>query len=637
MNASRTRRLTGALLAVLAMCCSTSLALAGPPSPPPALPAITSIQIGDSAACDSCVPHVCAAQMIPVTIHGAFASPCWTFLGIEVLQGMAGVNGGPIFGPTVVRVLVRDECPADSGGCLAVLSPFTGSTTLGPHGPGSYNVEVQLVVQSCADSLSLRLAQMLTRAFEVDSCPPPQQNCVWSFLKPANQPADSLEQCTLRLPPGGTGSIVFDAFVSGDPVAGVQGEISAQAPLKVVGIESAVPAPGMHVQWRPLPYGAAWTVFADHGAPIEPGWHSLLRVTVKPDSMLARDSLGVDSLVIPHPFVAYVLGGVGAAADSNGNHVDICYVPTFAMVAARVCIVPGEGCDVNLDGVVDVADLVRMVRCWFRPGSCPDPVGTQPDCTGDGAFHLDDVMCCARRALGEPSNRPPVPPGALSVAFETPVDLGGGVIEAPLVIRGAAGLDGALLHLVYPVDRYELAADPAGGDAGAGWMPLSEPGPGDVVLGLLRLDTSASGEIRVPVRLRLLPGQSPGGSLLISEGSLIAPDGNSIAVDLSRVTAPLSAGAGADSRRVELSRPMPNPSSGDTRFDVTLPAAASAVDLAIYDVAGRRVATLWHGSLEAGKRAFTWHPAGARGGVYFARLVVNGEVRASRLTLQGSR
>jgi hypothetical protein len=49
------------------------------------------------------------------------------------------------------------------------------------------------------------------------------------------------------------------------------------------------------------------------------------------------------------------------------------------------------------------------------------------------------------------------------------------------------------------------------------------------------------------------------------------------------------------------------------------------VDWALYDVAGRRVATLWRGSLEAGVHELSGTPARAlAGGLYFSRVSVNG-------------
>ncbi len=70
--------------------------------------------------------------------------------------------------------------------------------------------------------------------------------------------------------------------------------------------------------------------------------------------------------------------------------------------------------------------------------------------------------------------------------------------------------------------------------------------------------------------------------------------------------------------------PSPNPGRGRTRFAVAL-SHAQRVDLTIADVAGRRVAGIHHGRLEAGEHAFDWDGSAGTGtrtpaGLYFLIL-----------------
>lgn len=80
--------------------------------------------------------------------------------------------------------------------------------------------------------------------------------------------------------------------------------------------------------------------------------------------------------------------------------------------------------------------------------------------------------------------------------------------------------------------------------------------------------------------------------------------------------------------------PAPNPSTGSTR--VTFSAAArGAFTLAVYDVAGRRVAVLFDGVAEPGDREVIWDGRDAEGrrspsGIYFARLSCEGTGVATR-------
>jgi flagellar hook assembly protein FlgD len=72
----------------------------------------------------------------------------------------------------------------------------------------------------------------------------------------------------------------------------------------------------------------------------------------------------------------------------------------------------------------------------------------------------------------------------------------------------------------------------------------------------------------------------------------------------------------------------PNPFNPQTRITFTMPAPGPA-RLSVYDVAGRRVATLVDGPVGAGASTVTWRGVADDGrpvasGVYFARLEADG-------------
>jgi uncharacterized repeat protein (TIGR02543 family) len=77
-----------------------------------------------------------------------------------------------------------------------------------------------------------------------------------------------------------------------------------------------------------------------------------------------------------------------------------------------------------------------------------------------------------------------------------------------------------------------------------------------------------------------------------------------------------------------LGPPIPNPSRGALRVELSLP-RASAVRLEMMDVQGREVARLADGTFTAGRHEVTWSGFGAgqprRSGVYFLRLHVSGK------------
>lgn len=99
------------------------------------------------------------------------------------------------------------------------------------------------------------------------------------------------------------------------------------------------------------------------------------------------------------------------------------------------------------------------------------------------------------------------------------------------------------------------------------------------------------------------------------------------------VTVQAPAGFGLP-RAVALPPNSPNPFRVATTLTIELPAAAQ-VRLLIFDVSGRAVATVFEGTLEAGRHGLVWDgrtdagPAAA--GVYFGRLEALGQVRTRKL------
>lgn len=96
--------------------------------------------------------------------------------------------------------------------------------------------------------------------------------------------------------------------------------------------------------------------------------------------------------------------------------------------------------------------------------------------------------------------------------------------------------------------------------------------------------------------------------------------------------APVAGEPGPAGAATALLAPAPNPTPGTTTLRVAL-AEAGEVDLAVYDLLGRRVATLAAGARPAGTTEATWDATGAPAGVYVARLRVGGRTFTRRLTV----
>lgn len=95
-----------------------------------------------------------------------------------------------------------------------------------------------------------------------------------------------------------------------------------------------------------------------------------------------------------------------------------------------------------------------------------------------------------------------------------------------------------------------------------------------------------------------------------------------------------------DSLKAGLSASHPNPFQDQTSFAVSV-AAPTLVDVAVFDLAGRRVVTLHHGVLPTGTTGLAWNGrrrdgTRAAGGIYFYRLTLPDRVVTRRVVLLGT-
>lgn len=87
-----------------------------------------------------------------------------------------------------------------------------------------------------------------------------------------------------------------------------------------------------------------------------------------------------------------------------------------------------------------------------------------------------------------------------------------------------------------------------------------------------------------------------------------------------------------------LGAPAPSPSAGTVHFELGLPPGATSVELALYDPAGRRVATIFTGALPEGRQAILWDGRdesgrAVRAGIYFARATAAGQTETRKVIL----
>jgi hypothetical protein len=172
------------------------------------------------------------------------------------------------------------------------------------------------------------------------------------------------------------------------------------------------------------------------------------------------------------------------------------------------------------------------------------------------------------------------------------------------------------------------------------WYPLLDlQDPGHVHLGGIRLGDSGANEFDVEIFMVSTAPALPGDQLVVVGADLAGRDGSVLTprdpLPALSLTAPAPPGPGPGPlppTTLALSAPRPNPFTTSTSFEVDLPNSAP-IDLAVHDLAGRRVATIASGVYPAGRRVFDWDGAGMRGGIYYVRLRVNGQVLSTRVAL----
>lgn len=588
--------------------------------PAPRAPLITTIEVG-SPPCAGCrSDQTCAGDSIPVQIAGVFPDGCWEFRGVEVLRSdPTPIEPQP---PRLRASLFRNDCLDRL--CVPAPVPFAARLNLPPLLAGVYTLEVeerQTVLCGIPPDTSFRHGV----GFKVGERCSTAAGCFITDWVHGSDPCDTLVNR------GQPGHITLAALSNTVPMAGLQGTLTfSGAGLRITELTGVGPAATWHVAWEPTTNGARFVMFSTDGTLIPetdpvflPG--AVLRVTVA----IAGDQ--------PPSPVTYLYAGELRASDPGGLEIPPCPSLTLVLAAARICFT-GASCDLNLDGAVDVRDLVVMVQCVNGTGACPNP-GSGLDCDGSGQPTLDDVLCCAQAVLHGtmPGSTPARSEPEVQVTFGAPVSTASG-LDVPLRIERADRLGAARVSLRFPPDRFEIGSVEVTTGAST-WLGLHAVDGSDLLVGLIRVGSnsqeSARRDLQVTLRLRLRSGQGLGGALRLESGDFSGPDAAALTVDFTPVSLPL----GGDGR-LALSAPQPSPFARETRFAIALP-SADDLELTVHDLVGRRIATLFRGRVEGGTPVFRWtgtddDGAPARDGVYFIHARgAGGDVTRKVVLLRG--
>lgn len=596
------------------------------PAPPPnQLPYLKHVIIGERHT-TGIVPSVCANDSFPVRLIGEFPDDCTTLAGVELITL-------PTFGFAAAPPLIRIKYT--SGDCLGrpcIAEPVRWEKILWlpglPRGT-HYQLPLDAYVVSdvCpvpGDSLFLGMIQ---RAFiVVDDCSTNTTMCLdpsWQIGLTRN------DRCDAFLDEDGKAAVTLKLGTS-VALAGLEGDINLYpGALQIIDIEPVGPAAGMNLGWQPTPDGASFVMFAKEGAPIPGGTlpHHL-RVPILRVTVAAGDA------TIPPPPRTVITVGRLLGATEEGRGVPRCPTPAVIEPDDQAFICVARLCDFDGNGVADVRDLVRMVRCIRGEGSCPADV-LRFDCNGDTVFDIDDVFCCARVILrgspGEPGDG--TRDESIRVSLGEPVE-NGDLYGVPLRLDSGTALGGTQLRLRFPADRFELVGVSSGDLSQDGWLLIHEVDGDEVTIGAVAIG-AAGVPPALDLELRLRPGQTAAGSITLVDAEFADAEGAALIADLGDVQTSLGAGTFA------LSPGNPNPFSTSTRFSVTLPARGD-LRVGVFDLSGRRIALLHEGPATAGTHEFRWDGrdgsgSQVRGGVYFVRARSAGELLTRKAIYLGGR
>jgi hypothetical protein len=596
-------------------------------------------------------PEPSACDSVRIEVSGDIPNDCYDIVGATI--------SGPTSYPCMlaipcpasfsVQITVREPNPAIERPCLVVSSPYTRSFRVGKLPFGGYGVVAhERVIPFSPDSTdSVVTESFASGSFTVkpDSSCAGKPGCfLLGFLPDRADDGMSIDpRCTASAPPGGTACLDLVLTNSG-VVGGLQAtlDISSFDPpvppdavLHAVSVEPIGPAAGFQVGWTAEGSQTKLLLYSTSLTSIAPGYGLVLRICYS-----------VAAGAVPHRF--RVFPTTAMAADPAGDSIPPC--PTFAAIPPGIICVGAQACDVNGDGVSDVLDIIRLVRCALATTACPDSIAARADCNGDGTVDIRDVVCCVRKiveipgGLGAsiPSLVPrtgTIPAGENSISFEGAPRWTNAVDGVATVRIETAESWGGTQFVINPgaapVRIRSLSLDQASVRAGS-QLEWAIDGSGIVHAMLYETapDVRPPATYRVLVRVERVPSDAGSGIVRIQGVKAGTSAGTETAISLFNPSFDVEAGAVAAPM---LLGAQPNPTSGVTEIGFALPADARGT-LRVYDVAGRLVRTLTEGPMTAGVHRARWDGLDARGhavrtGVYFAKLEVGKAIHSERILL----
>jgi hypothetical protein len=559
------------------------------------------------------------------------SNPCYKLIRVRLGELELLPTMGPVPGYEVgVRIVVQEPNPDLDVACPEVIQPYERTLYLPYHPFGFYQAHAtEYLVPFSTDSTATPKdsTSRVGTVFHVDpdSCMTP--GCYrLSFNSPfVNAFCDAVG------PPGGTACAIV-SLGSLDPVAGLQSVIHVTDPrvdpgvpvpgsiLRPVSVEAIGAARGFQVNWTADGSTVKFLLYSSEGKALAPNTDKVLRVCYA----IGSEAHGTYRMRF----------GATVVSDPRGHAISPC--PTLVEEVGRICVGEG-GCDLDGNGVSNVLDIIRLVRCALGgPDStmaCPDSTAARADCNDDGVVDIRDVVCCIRNILQLTrwgSITPPADPvavptrlrflgapewwkpgyGRVEIEMDPGSDFGGTAVE----VEAPPGV------LIYGIDEDDGTVDP-GMTPNPNYLFLPEVGDGQRSRFLI-VRRSSNYEPR-PFRARLFfqtteaLGNDAAFRIVGAEGGSWS-QASPAAAEITQATMPV----GAPAPHVLPARPNPFSDATDIAFELP---AARHVTLRVYSATGRLVRTLVDAALPLGLHRAPWNGRDEAGrvvasGIYFVKF-----------------
>jgi hypothetical protein len=281
-------------------------------------------------------------------------------------------------------------------------------------------------------------------------------------------------------------------------------------------------------------------------------------------------------------------------------------------------------CDVNQDSSVTLQDLFAILRHivgqTLIPGDVDDPATPlwAADANGDELVNIIDLMICINKAVGHPDPKVVAP----QLTCSDVMALSGRTVSLPVEVASERDVAGLLLRFSYDQSALTISK-PALTERAAG-MELDY---GLVDGQLMVLISSRSGQVikagsGAVVKVPFEVSENVHSQVAIEVVEPIVFTAEQVYVEAgSMVTVKVE---NLIPTEYSLGQNYPNPFNPTTQFAVDVPKLAM-VDVSVYDILGRKVATLISGEMEAGYHTIEWNSVNSQNqavssGIYFVRM-----------------